>query len=205
MAGAVVVVCQARADAIAGGTANRTLLRVRRAQCAVAPVSRGAARGTVGMMARTPWLNQNVLWPLSHTLVPFVQGAFLASIAPVGGCLPPLYSGNSASIELRAGGIIIELCPAASAGSMINRNSAGTAVIARGYRELLPCNSSRARARGGGARAAARGGARRCGRAAARGGGAGGGARRGAARRRGGRRRGRHAPKGSDAMVAINR
>ena len=55
-----------------------------------------------------------MLWPLLQVVVPLVHGARLASIQPVGGCLPPEYCGSSASIEFRAGGMIIELWPAAT-------------------------------------------------------------------------------------------
>ena len=56
-------------------------------------------------------LNQKVLWPLLHTLVPLVHGAALRSMRPVGGCLPPLQGASLESIELRAGGMIMEEWP----------------------------------------------------------------------------------------------
>ena len=50
-----------------------------------------------------------MLWPLLQVVVPLVHGARLASIQPVGGCLPPEYCGSSASIEFLAGGMIMLL------------------------------------------------------------------------------------------------
>lgn len=44
-------------------------------------------------------------------LVPLVQGALFGSMTPVGACLPLLQGGSSESIELRAGGMIIEPWP----------------------------------------------------------------------------------------------
>jgi hypothetical protein len=37
-----------------------------------------------------------------QTLVPFVHGAFLASIFPIGGCFPPENAGVSESMEFPA-------------------------------------------------------------------------------------------------------
>ena len=69
-------------------------------------------------MART-WENQKVLWPLLQVVVPLVHGARLASIQPVGGCLPPEYCGSSASIEFLAGGMIMLLWAWAVATSAV--------------------------------------------------------------------------------------
>ena len=48
-----------------------------------------------------------MLCPLLQTVVPFVHGAFLASILPTGGCFPLLKAGVSESMEFRAGGMIM--------------------------------------------------------------------------------------------------
>ena len=57
--------------------------------------------------ARRTCENQKVLCPLLQMLVPFVHGALLASILPIGGCFPPEKAGVSESMELREGGMIM--------------------------------------------------------------------------------------------------
>jgi hypothetical protein len=85
-----------------------------------------------------PWLNQKVLWPLLHTLVPFVHGAFLASIVPMGGCLPPLNAGVSESIAFLGGGMIMLEC----AWTVVARAAVVTSTAVLSTIDAAPCTLS---------------------------------------------------------------
>ena len=51
---------------------------------------------------------------------PFVHGALFSSMTPVGGCFPFDHGGSVESIELRAGGMIMEECPTTAANTVVN-------------------------------------------------------------------------------------
>mmetsp|Transcript_17780 Transcript_17780/g.46411 ORF Transcript_17780/g.46411 Transcript_17780/m.46411 type:complete len:213 (+) Transcript_17780:943-1581(+) len=76
-----------------------------------------------------PCENQKVACPELHTEVPLVQGAFFLSIDPVGGCFPSLHGGSVESIELRAGGIIIDEWPSAHRGVATTRKPRTTTAV----------------------------------------------------------------------------
>lgn len=55
--------------------------------------------------------NQKVLCPLLQIVVPFVHGAFLASIFPIGGCFPPEKAGVRESMEFPAQTKVYRISP----------------------------------------------------------------------------------------------
>eukprot|EP00443_Scrippsiella_acuminata_P079155 CAMPEP_0115453320 /NCGR_PEP_ID=MMETSP0271-20121206/43051_1 /TAXON_ID=71861 /ORGANISM="Scrippsiella trochoidea, Strain CCMP3099" /LENGTH=197 /DNA_ID=CAMNT_0002879679 /DNA_START=579 /DNA_END=1173 /DNA_ORIENTATION=+ len=71
-----------------------------------------------------PLENQKQLWPASHSEVPFAHMHVYGSIQPVSGKCPWLQSGNSASMELRVGGMIMDPCDSTRATNMGHKATA---------------------------------------------------------------------------------